>query len=776
MLHRSRARLTSLLGAAATAVTAAAVMAAVPLAGPATAASAGPASQTAMTQGNTAQGKLWATQLDFDDNGVPWSEASLAALKADGLNSVEIDMSWNAVEPSPGTFDFTELDQELANAAAAGMKIIPIFWESGWTGSPASWATSREVSSTGVTGVQPAWWDPQVRPEYFTYVTDTIAHITHNPGYGGSILDYGFLDAQWDIDNGAGGWAQDDINEFHQGYLPATYQTIAAFNARYGTSYMSFSQVPAAKPGQPLADVYDKFRVWSMEDTYSQLTAAVRKVSSGPLYYYYGGHLANEPDYANNPDTFFALAREYNVTIILDSAQSTGLALTFGSLARAYHVRVAQEWTAPGQNFQLDAAAVNWLSNYAMSLPEGGGEDFFIHDGTSKDTYGFPIYTGWLPTLQNLSGSFPQQPAAVYIDVSQGFGDSAGGSLANVEYDLATLWARDQSGFAVVTSQEVASGVARLSQYKAVLPLNGVDTALKAYAASGGRLLTSDSQLAAYAPPYAQLSSPYSLQTVPAVAPDHRSASITLADTSPYFANTGSVAFSPRGLNLRPGTYHLVDAATGKAVPQVAERDGDVCAPVDMASATLAQWMMTPGPAPAGTPVPATCPVSRASGASTVSATASQTSGLAFPGLGNNDQGDDSDLSAITQDGTQAVQTSTTARSGASSANVYLEVDPSSAVAAASDLTVKVTYWASPGQGFQVQYNAPGDAYKAGPTVTSTGSGTWATATVHITGARLGEKQYGNVIGQDLASDLRLAATSPAAPLIVQSVTISATH
>jgi hypothetical protein len=159
-----------------------------------------------------------------------------------------------------------------------------------------------------------------------------------------------------------------------------------------------------------------------------------------------------------------------------------------------------------------------------------------------------------------------------------------------------------------------------------------------------------------------------------------------------------------------------------------------------------------------------------------VSATASQTSGLAFPGLGNNDQGDDSDLSAITQDGTQAVQTSTTARSGASSANVYLEVDPSSAVAAASDLTVKVTYWASPGQGFQVQYNAPGDAYKAGPTVTSTGSGTWATATVHITGARLGEKQYGNVIGQDLASDLRLAATSPAAPLIVQSVTISATH
>jgi beta-galactosidase GanA len=41
-------------------------------------------------------------------------------------------MSWNNIEPSPGTFDFTKFDQELANAAAAGIKLVPIFWESGW--------------------------------------------------------------------------------------------------------------------------------------------------------------------------------------------------------------------------------------------------------------------------------------------------------------------------------------------------------------------------------------------------------------------------------------------------------------------------------------------------------------------------------------------------------------------------------------------------------------------------------------------------------------------
>jgi Beta-galactosidase len=709
---------------------------------------------------------LWATQLDFDDHGVPWSEASLAALKADGLNSVEINMSWNAVEPSPGTFDFTELDQELANAAAAGMRIVPIFWQSGWSGSPASWVTGREVSSTGAQGVQPVWWDPVGQQQYFGYVTGTVAHIAHNRGYGGSILNYGFLDAQWDINGGAGGWAPADISEFRQVYLPAAYGTIAAFNARYGTSYTSFDQVPAASPGQPLAEVYQAFRVWSMEDTYGRLTAAVRKVTSGPLYYYFGGHLANEPAYANNPDSFFKLARQYDVTVLLDSAQASGLALTFGSLARAYHVRLAQEWTAPGRNDQLAAAAVNWLSNYGIGFPQGGGEDFFIHDGTAKDVYGFPIYIGWLPTLQRLSGSYPRQLAAVYIDVSQGYGNASGGSLLNAENDLASLWERDQSGFAVVTSQEVANGAVRLSQYKAILPLNGVDATLRSYQASGGVVLTQDSQLATYAPAYAQLSSPYSLHTVPTVAADHRSASITLAEVSPYFGYDGTGTFSPAGLTLRAGTYHLVDAATGNAVPQRAEPDGDVCAPVTMAAATLAEWTMVPGAAPAGTPVPSVCPKPPGSGTSSVSVSVGQSTGMVFLGVGDTGRGADSNLSVVTQGGSQAVQTWTSAQSGVPGAYVYLQVDPSSAVAATSDLAVTVTYWASAGQGFQVQYDAPGNAYQNGPAVASTGTGTWETATVNITGAQLSEEQ-------NLSADLRLAVTDPSAPLIVKSVSIS---
>jgi hypothetical protein len=707
----------------------------------------------------TGQAKLWSTQLFFDDNGTPWSAAQFAALRADGLTNAEINMSWNVIEPSPGTFDFTELDEELANAAAGGIKLVPIFWESGWTASPASWVTDREVSSTGATGSQPVWWNLTDQQEYFTYVTKTVAHIADNPGYGGSVLDYGFLDAQWDVNGGAGGWAADDIAYFHGTYLPGKYHTITEFNAQNGTSYTSFDQVPATTSG-----AYQEFRVWSMEDTYGRLTAAVRKITSGPLYYYYGGHISNNVNYANNPDSFFKLARQYNVTIILDDAESSGLPLIFGSLARAYGVRVAEEWTAPGENNELAAAAVEWLSNYGLVEPKAGGEDFFIHDGTQKDVVGFPIYMSWLSTLQSTSGSYPQQPAAVYMDVSQGYGNANGGSLSSVENDLASLWETDQSGFAVVTSQEVANGAVDLSQYKAILPLNGTDATLQSYQRKGGVLLTDASQLSEYAPAYAELSSPYSLHAIPVVAADHHSASITLAEVSTYFAYDGTATFSPKGLTLTPGTYHLVDAS-GKAVTQASLSNGDVCTPVSMASATIEELKMVPGPAPAGTPTASDCPEAAGSGASTVSATVASSNGLEVLN-GGTSQGADGNLTVLTQDGSQGWETWTTAQSGTSVENMYLQVDPSSAVDAASDITVSVTYWATAGQGFQVQYDSTSAAYENGPTVTSPGTGTWVTSSATITGAQLGEEQ-------NLGADLRLSVTDPSQPLIIQSVSLS---
>jgi hypothetical protein len=548
---------------------------------------------------------MWATQLQFDNNGTAWSQSGFAALKAKGLNTGEIDMPWNTIEPSNGTFDFTELDQELANAAAAGFKLVPIFWTSGWGGSPASWVTSREVGSSGGQSPAPAWWDTTDQPAYFNYVTSTVRHIAANAGYGGSILDYGFLDAQWDYNGGASGWATADVNEFHNTYLPNTYGTIASFNAKNGTSYSSFSQVPAATPGQSLWGVYQAFRAWSVQDTYGRLTSAVRAITSTPLYYYYGGHFGNAVNYANIPDIFFTLAKQYTVTVILDDAQAPGLALTFGSLARAYGVQLAQEWTAPSDSTQLSAQAVQWLANYAMGMPEGGGEDFFIHDGTQKDTVGWPIYMQYLSTIQSISGSYPQQPAAVYMDFSQAYGNPSGGAVNAMEDANTSLWNGYQAGFVVVTSQEVDNGTVKLSSYKAVLPMNGVDANLNAYKAAGGMLLTSGSQLSQYAPAYATVSGSGVLQTIPAVASTHTSATITLADVNSSTSYTSAATFYTAGLGLNAGSYHLTNAS-GAVIPQTAV-SGGVCAAPNLQPASLVQWNLVAGAIPAGTPTASVC-------------------------------------------------------------------------------------------------------------------------------------------------------------------------
>jgi hypothetical protein len=551
---------------------------------------------------------LWSTQLKWDNNGTAWSESSFAALKAHGVTNAEIDMSWNGVEPKQGTFNYTELDQEIANASAAGVHLVLIFWYSGWGGSPAAWVTSHETTDTGAQSATPAWWDTTDEPAYLTYVTDTVKHVAGEAGYGGSILDYGRLDAVWDstVSGDVDGWAQADVNEFHNVYLPQTYSSIAAFNSAHKTSYGSFAQVPAATPGQALASVYQLFRLWSVQQVYGKLTADVRAVTaSTPLYYYAGGHVGNFATYENVPEVLFSLAKKYNVTVIQDCSESSGIDLLFASLGRAYGVNVATEWTAPNDSTQLAAQAVKWIGNYGMMLPDGGGTDFFIHDGTQKDTVGFPIYVNWLSNIKSLSGSYPQQPVAVYLDESLAYGNTSGGSLGAPENTIAALWDSYQAGFAVVTSEEVATGIVKLSQYKAVLPMNGVDGNLTAYKNAGGHLLTAGSQLAQYAPAYATLANSGIVQIVPVVSAAKTSAQLTLAEINSGTAYNSVITVSPSGLGLASGSYHLVNAS-GKVISQRAV-SGGICAASALSPASLTKWSVVAGGVPSGTPAPAGC-------------------------------------------------------------------------------------------------------------------------------------------------------------------------
>ena len=116
--------------------------------------------------------------------------------------------------------------------------------------------------------------------------------------------------------------------------------------------------------------------------------------------------------------------------------------------------------------------------HYAMDLPDGGGEDFFIHDGTQKDVVGFPIYTSWLPHAAEDLGLLPAAAGRRLHRLLAGLRQHQRRQPEQRRERHRRAVAGYQAGFAVVTSQEVANHAVSLSQYHAVLPLNGVDANL----------------------------------------------------------------------------------------------------------------------------------------------------------------------------------------------------------------------------------------------------------------------------------------------------------
>ena len=710
---------------------------------------------------------IWAVQLAWEDAGGPWPEAVWRTLAAQGVRHAEINLEWAQIEPRPGVFDFGALDADLAGASAAGVQVIPIFWDSVWTGNPPPWLPARDVTSSGAGSAIPVWWNPTEQRAYFTYVTKTIAHIRREPGFGGAFLDYGWLDAMWGQvppgTTGVTGYAPDDVAAFHR-WLPTAYPSLQAFNAAHGTEYGSWDAVPAARPGQALFAVYQAFRSWSVGATYGRLTAAVRRLTSKPLYYYWGGDLAQSGQFFNLPDIFFRLAASYHVTVVLDDANSTGLALLFGSLARAYGVQLFQEWTPSADPAALPAEAAQWLGHIGMGAPNEVGLDFFLYGGGTEFATGYPIFTRWLRPLSEVAGSYPLQPVAIYVSLAPAYTSPT--ALQGVTHELGDIWRADGLAFTVVTSAEVAGGTVALSHFRAVLTLTGMDGALRSYAAHGGHVLTSASALSQYAAPYITLSpDPGLVEADPTVDAATRTAWLTLAEISPRWPYSGTAEIHYAGLGLPAGTYHLRDAVSGQTLPSEPVAGG-LEVPLDLAPGALELVELLPGPEPPGTP-PAVLPAAQpATGAGVMALAGAPGQGLRFLNVGAHAVGSDGNVSLVTAAGQTAVATEPLSSSREPAAFVYLQIDPGSAVYGARDVRLAVTYLASPAAGFAVQYDGAGGAYQDGPAVTSPGTGAWVTADVTLPAAAFDE-------GQNWSADLRLLASGDR-PLLVHQVTITA--
>ena len=545
-----------------------------------------------------------------DRHTVAWPRRTFARMRSRGIHYAEINLPWGAVEPARGHFNFKVLDQTLANAAEAHIRVIPIFWYSVWPGNPPLWISKYDMGPTGISSQSPAWWSHFNRSSYFSYVEATINHIKNSRAFGGAFLSFGWLDYMWGPapgghgiwwhrGEGVNGYAPADVARFHL-WLPSRYHCIRHFNQRYDTDYRSWNGVPAAAPGQRLFRVYQRFRNWSVLETYSHLAAIARRETSAPLYFYCGGGFYGAGVAFNEPDTFFQVARRYHVVVELDWADSTGLALLFGSLAVDYHVPLFEEWSA-GTRLYDDMA--KFLSHYALGAPEEAGMDFILYRGGRKYTLGFPQYVRAIPELSQIRGAYPLQPVAVYISYHCALSNP--GALSGIAGKLGRIWRRMRIAYTVVTNREVKAGIVRLAQFHAIFPITGRhDEEIADYAAHGGHVLLRASQLANYAHAYISFQpSTKSLESVPTTDRTTHTAWVAFSRWPSKRVYNGVAKLNLKALELPPGRYHIMDMATGQRVNCVAV-GGALQALVHVLPGKLLVWRIQRVPAirPAGLP------------------------------------------------------------------------------------------------------------------------------------------------------------------------------
>ena len=539
----------------------------------------------------------WWVQIDYLKPGkspaasTPWADSDFAALAKWGINGVEINLIWGSIEPRLGEYDFALLDRYLASAAKAHMQLYLIFWESVWGEAPPKvvgknppqWITARDVTSDGVTALEPPWWDEDSRQAYFDYVTRTIEHVDGKPGFGGLFANYGWLDAMWGPppkdSHGITGYAPADIRAFYR-WLPQTYGTLATFNQRWHTSYEDWSYIPAAKPGDPLFAVYQGFRYDSVIQAYDELSRRVRARTKAPMLYYWGGHISGKIGpgvLGNDPDLFFKAAKRYNAIVVLDDANESGIGLLFGSLARSYQVPLLEEWTPEKSGLREETA--RWLGHLGMGAPFEIGGDFFIYPPPHQPeyVYAWSQYRAWHDTVAQIKGQTPEQPVAVLMPTKKIVSGPDLNAFPELNHQIRDFWRTYHVLPHFITDQQVAEGQVDLEQFNAVADLGNERAdlpALKAYAEKHP-VLENLSQAAPLLRPYVTLDPAYDLLEVLPVV-DGTAVWLTLANCNGQKAYSGSISFDPQAVGLKSTDFDVKIVKRGKRVPSSRTEDGKI--------------------------------------------------------------------------------------------------------------------------------------------------------------------------------------------------------
>jgi beta-galactosidase len=198
-------------------------------------------------------------------------KSDIALMKAAGFKMVRIgDLSWDAIEPRQGVFDFRRMDSVMDQMQAAGNKVLfdvsdlpaPIWLHDRYPGAnlvdehgAVLYPAERYIVDIG---------DPDYRREVRTMAEQVIRHYVHHP----ALIAFGYDN---EIGNGFMSYSAADRLRFIA-WLKAKYGTIENLNAAWATQRWSRRlgsfgevQLPYGDGPGPPERYLDLHRYWSDE-------------------------------------------------------------------------------------------------------------------------------------------------------------------------------------------------------------------------------------------------------------------------------------------------------------------------------------------------------------------------------------------------------------------------------------------------------------------------------------------------------------------------------
>ncbi|ABW01308.1 beta-galactosidase [Caldivirga maquilingensis] len=430
---------------------------------------------------------VWSTQVPYlNPSGAPHDFKYFMDIKELGFNTIFLTVPWGAVEYGPNEYDFHVLDQYMNYTRALGIRVILVFFYSvpaatGDFNATPPWLINNgelEVNSNGHPQSPPAlaWWNETDRQYYFGFIKTVVSRYVNYSNFLGVLVDYGWLDDDWGpgVNGLPPGYAKSDIVMFQHWLMQVYHDNITLLNMEWGTDYRSFSQVnPPTLPFIGDWRYFQEFRVWSINETYSELFSMIRSII-GPnrlLLFYWGGSI-DDIYSLQMPELYFQLAERYNVTIVLDDADWTNFAVFFGNLARVYHVHLMMEWTPVPSSSSYYG---KYISHLILGYPWLIGGDYYVFI-RSLDWFYPTVQLNTMATgiYELINGTYPSTKVALlYMTM---FGGTYSDwrylvhetgliptSLFNVNNEYAYY------PFNIITVNELAAGLVNLSNYRYII-------------------------------------------------------------------------------------------------------------------------------------------------------------------------------------------------------------------------------------------------------------------------------------------------------------------